>query len=71
MVCDLWDLDGSLDFTFSFNREIVEEKVDVLTMEAESRSLTFWEGCADLSFGEAGWNQVGGCSPGNISVRDG
>jgi len=55
---------GNFDFTFSFNNETVEEKVDVLAIEAVSMSLTALAGLAGFIFGEAGWKRVGGLSLG-------
>jgi len=56
---------GSFDFTFSFNSETVDEKVDVLIIEALSMSLFVLDGLTVLAFGEAGWKRVGGLSSGD------
>jgi len=55
---------GNFDFTCPFNNETVEEKVDVLAIEAVSMSLTALAGLAGFIFGEAGWKRVGGLSLG-------
>jgi hypothetical protein len=59
---DVFFAPESFDFTFPFNRDTVEENVDVLAIETASMSFTVLAGLAGFAFGEAGWKSVGGLS---------